>query len=108
MPPEFKRLSFFALVKWSKANHPVFTTKLRLFMVGDLAFMPRKYGSESVDKIYGSSLLPVTGNDDTLNSRLFPFAHMDCNPQELDRHIRPLVLIYRKSEWCEGVPIDPG
>ena len=30
------------------------------------------------------------------------------NPQELDKHIRTLVLIYRKSECCEGVPIDPA
>ena len=29
------------------------------------------------------------------------------NPQELDRHVRTLVLVYRQSEWCEGVPIDP-
>ena len=77
-------------------------------MVGDLAFVPTRYGSESMDKVYGSSLLPVIGNDDTLNFRLFPYAHMDSNPQELYRHIRPLVLIYRKSEWCEGVPINPA
>ena len=30
------------------------------------------------------------------------------NPQELDRHIHTLVLVYRQSEWCEGVPIDPA
>ena len=63
-------------------------------MVGDLAFMPTRYGSKSMDKVYGSSLLPVIGNDDTLNFRLFPFAHMNSNPQELDRHIRTLLLIY--------------
>ena len=30
------------------------------------------------------------------------------NLQELDMHICALVLIYRKSEWCEDVPIDPA
>ena len=49
-------------------------------MVGDLAFMPTRYGSKSMDKVYGSSLLPVIGNDNTLNFRLFSFAHMDSNP----------------------------
>ena len=30
------------------------------------------------------------------------------NPQELDRHVRTLVLVYRQSEWCEGVPLHQG
>ena len=28
--------------------------------------------------------------------------------QELDRHVHTLVLVYRQSEWCEGIPIDPA
>ena len=42
MPQEFKRLSFFALLMWSQSNYPVFTTKLKLFMVGELAFIANK------------------------------------------------------------------
>ena len=27
--------------------------------------------------------------------------------QELDRHIRTLVLVFRQSEWSEWIPVDP-
>ena len=77
---EFKRLSFFALLMWSQSNYPVFTTKLKLFMVGELAFMATRYGTEAMNQVYGSSLLPVVGNDNSHNFRLFTYAHMSSNP----------------------------
>ena len=28
--------------------------------------------------------------------------------QELDRHVRTLVLVYRHSEWHQGIPLNPA
>ena len=28
--------------------------------------------------------------------------------QEIDRHIRTLVLVFRQSEWSGGIPVDPN
>ena len=42
--------------------------------------MATRYGSESMEKVYGSSLLPVVGKNNSLNFRLFSFAHMSSNP----------------------------
>ena len=80
MPQEFKRLSFFALLMWSQSIYPVFTTKLKMFMVGELAFMATRYGSEAMNQVYGSSLLPLVGNHNALNFRLFTYAHLSSNP----------------------------
>ena len=80
MPSEFKRLAFLALIRRSQVHNSVTNNKLKLFKVGELAFISSRYGTEAMNKMYGSTLLPVVGNLNALNLRLFTFAHVDRNP----------------------------
>ena len=80
MPSKFKWLAFLALIRWSQVHNSVTNTKLKLFKVGELAFISSRYRTEAMNKIHGSILLPVVGNRNALNLRLFTFAHVDGNP----------------------------
>jgi hypothetical protein len=79
--PDFRKLCYLAMVKWSNKQYPPSSTKMNLFTIADIQFIVTRYSETAMQAVYGSALLPyVSSQQYALIFRLFESAHIRHNP----------------------------